>query len=243
MESNSIVFLLLVGAIGIILLSANASGDKSMIPQWIKNNAKWWSEGKIGENDYILSLQYLVSQGIIKIPITEVTASTTSLSDDDRAMSFVVRIEEKEELTFDTFSKFNQFGQTTAGEFSTGSTNAPKSSANQQFGTGDTNVPKGLGGPQFQLESLPSKDKKEFYKIVARYINAGAKPEPIDVNIDLVAGDGSVIQTLKYAKCEISAYWAAVNDNKEQYRLGNIEGPEIREFTNFLCQGYSINVP
>ena len=93
MESNSIVFLLLVGAIGIILLSANASGDKSVIPQWIKNNAKWWSEGKIGENDYILALQYLVSQGIIKIPITEVTASTTSLSDDDRAMSFVVRIE------------------------------------------------------------------------------------------------------------------------------------------------------
>ena len=57
---------------GIIGLSINASGEKSIIPEWIKNNAKWWSEGTITEADYISGLQYLITQGVIKIPIKEV---------------------------------------------------------------------------------------------------------------------------------------------------------------------------
>lgn len=37
------------------------------IPSWIKNNAKWWAEGTISDNDYIQGLQYLISQGILKV--------------------------------------------------------------------------------------------------------------------------------------------------------------------------------
>ncbi|MBM2852589.1 MAG: peptidase [Candidatus Nitrosotenuis sp.] len=40
------------------------------IPSWIKNNAKWWAEGKIGDSDFISGIQYLISQKIIKIPPT-----------------------------------------------------------------------------------------------------------------------------------------------------------------------------
>jgi len=37
------------------------------IPQWVRDNAKWWSEGLITDEDYINGLQYLITQGILKI--------------------------------------------------------------------------------------------------------------------------------------------------------------------------------
>ncbi len=37
------------------------------IPDWIKNNAKWWADGLITDQDYIKGLQYLISQGILKV--------------------------------------------------------------------------------------------------------------------------------------------------------------------------------
>ena len=37
------------------------------IPKWIRDNAKWWSEGLITDQDYINGLQYLISQGILKV--------------------------------------------------------------------------------------------------------------------------------------------------------------------------------
>ncbi|MFY9300146.1 MAG: peptidase [Candidatus Nitrosotenuis sp.] len=38
------------------------------IPSWIKNNAKWWSEGTIGDSDFVQGIQYLIKQKIMKIP-------------------------------------------------------------------------------------------------------------------------------------------------------------------------------
>ncbi|MDE1725632.1 MAG: hypothetical protein KGH89_00005, partial [Thaumarchaeota archaeon] len=40
------------------------------IPSWIKNNAKWWSEGSMGDSDFAKGMQYLVQQGIITVPPT-----------------------------------------------------------------------------------------------------------------------------------------------------------------------------
>jgi hypothetical protein len=37
------------------------------IPDWIKNNAKWWAENKIPDEDFVKSIQYLVKKGIIVI--------------------------------------------------------------------------------------------------------------------------------------------------------------------------------
>ena len=40
---------------------------KLPIPSWIKMNAKWWSEGKISDVEYVTGIEYLVNQGIIKL--------------------------------------------------------------------------------------------------------------------------------------------------------------------------------
>ena len=40
------------------------------IPQWVKNNAEWWAEGQIPDSDFVSGIQYLINQGIMKIPET-----------------------------------------------------------------------------------------------------------------------------------------------------------------------------
>ena len=54
---------------GEILWDYEASADTGSleIPQWIRDNAKWWSEGLITDQDYINGLQFLIQKGVIKV--------------------------------------------------------------------------------------------------------------------------------------------------------------------------------
>jgi hypothetical protein len=38
------------------------------IPPWVKNTAKWWSEGSIGDDGFLRGIEYLTDKEIIKIP-------------------------------------------------------------------------------------------------------------------------------------------------------------------------------
>jgi len=40
------------------------------IPEWIKNNAGWWSDDLITEKEFIDGLQWLISNGIIQVTET-----------------------------------------------------------------------------------------------------------------------------------------------------------------------------
>jgi hypothetical protein len=48
------------------------------IPIWVKNNAKWWSEGTIVDSDFVSGIQYLINQGIMKIPPTTSGSGTAT---------------------------------------------------------------------------------------------------------------------------------------------------------------------
>jgi tetratricopeptide (TPR) repeat protein len=37
------------------------------VPEWIKNNAKWWADGQITEEDFIKGIEHLAKIGIIKV--------------------------------------------------------------------------------------------------------------------------------------------------------------------------------
>ena len=52
---------------GEVLWNNSSVKTSSMIPDWIRNNAKWWADGLITDEDYIKGLQYLISQGILKV--------------------------------------------------------------------------------------------------------------------------------------------------------------------------------
>ncbi|MEM4253504.1 MAG: peptidase, partial [Candidatus Nitrosotenuis sp.] len=47
------------------------------IPSWIKNNAKWWADGSIGDKDFVNGIQYLIQQGVMKVPPTQSGTSTS----------------------------------------------------------------------------------------------------------------------------------------------------------------------
>lgn len=205
----------------------NAFASDSSIPDWVKNNAKWWSDGTIGESEYVTGLQYLISQGIINIPkpITEVIATDVNLGDDERAKSFIVTFSGGDyfgsELKIYTFSKFLHFSDAISGT---------AVSPNSQFSA----------TPQFTLESLPSKDKKEFYSLINEYTKPGRAPEPFEVVVDVVTGDGTVIQSWSYRDCDVVDYATYLDEDKDVYRFSNTDEAEIRDISVFSCSGFSL---
>jgi hypothetical protein len=40
---------------------------KMKVPDWVKNNAKWWSDGQIDDNAFVQGVQYLVKEKIINV--------------------------------------------------------------------------------------------------------------------------------------------------------------------------------
>jgi len=38
------------------------------VPSWIKNNAKWWAEGQIGDSDFVSGIQFMIKENIMVIP-------------------------------------------------------------------------------------------------------------------------------------------------------------------------------
>lgn len=56
-------------------LSASVKGETIVIPGWIKNNARWFADGSIGESDFTKGIEYMIKEGIMKIPNLPPTAS------------------------------------------------------------------------------------------------------------------------------------------------------------------------
>jgi type VI protein secretion system component Hcp len=66
--TNGIQYMIKEGIMKIPNLPAPASGvAETKVPEWIKNNAKWWSEGSITDDDFVKGIQYLVEKGIIRV--------------------------------------------------------------------------------------------------------------------------------------------------------------------------------
>ena len=211
------------------------------IPQWIKNNAKWWSEGTITDADFLKGIQYLIQQGIIQVPIStpvaQVTATNGNPGDNDRVMSIVVHFKNignvpssmNQEFTINSFQRIYEFGQTSTGYSNVGTTKTVTQT------------------PEFQLYDLPSKDKAQFYQLVNVAIgqsNVGTESKAtFDVLIDLFTGDGTLLHTLDYTKCNIDTYFVTTNGDKTDYRMASEDQAEHREATNFICQGYHLDFP
>ena len=54
-----------------------------LVPDWVKNNAKWWSEDLIGETDFINGIKYLIQKQIMSIDNKKILGKV-SLEDWDR---------------------------------------------------------------------------------------------------------------------------------------------------------------
>lgn len=68
----AIVLIVLVVVIIILIFSiqtaiAQEQSESQEIPYWVKNNAKWWSQGLITDSDHVAGIQYLLRNGIMPI--------------------------------------------------------------------------------------------------------------------------------------------------------------------------------
>ena len=53
--------------------------EESTIPFWVKNNAKWWSDDKISDNDFISGIQYLIKNKIINVKSENVKENSSDI--------------------------------------------------------------------------------------------------------------------------------------------------------------------
>lgn len=94
---------------------------------------------------------------------------------------------------------------------------------------------------EFTMETLPSKDKAFYYKLISDYINPGKKPEPMDFTFDLVTGDGSVLQSWKYADCQLKDFRIKLRDNLLYFAMSGLKGAtDISDVASFRCNGFSV---
>jgi len=95
--------------------------------------------------------------------------------------------------------------------------------------------------PKFYLESLPNKDNEWYYQLMSKYINAGKIPEPFDVTVDVLVGDGTTLQSLEYKKCQVLEYKTYLEDSLFLRKFTNKFEKEFRDRTIFQCVGYAFD--
>ncbi|MDX1441080.1 MAG: peptidase [Nitrosopumilaceae archaeon] len=66
---KTITIIAAVLLVGSITNFANAE----QVPAWIKNNAGWWADGTITESEFVLGIEFLIKDGIIQVPPTQVS--------------------------------------------------------------------------------------------------------------------------------------------------------------------------
>ena len=101
------------------------------------------------------------------------------------------------------------------------------------------------GENNFLLESVPSLDKKEFYVFIKDSLDNRniLDIDKINIDIDIYSGNGKLIETLVYNKCELDEYFVHAVDSLGKIQF--IEGDgriEIREVTKFACQSFTISL-
>jgi len=102
------------------------------------------------------------------------------------------------------------------------------------------------GEGNFLLESVPSLDKKEFYEFIKDSLdrqNNIIDRELINIDVDIYSGNGKLIETLEYKKCELDEYFVHSVDSLG--KISFIEGEdaiEIREVTKLKCDSFTISL-
>ena len=70
MQKTAILCAVIISIIATsLIISLQASGQNYNIPSWIKNNARWWADGQVGDADFINGLQWLIKQKILIVPL------------------------------------------------------------------------------------------------------------------------------------------------------------------------------
>ena len=64
-----------ITTLGVILFAAStlSYANAEEVPSWVKSNAGWWADGTISESDFLMGIEYMVTDGILVVPPTAVS--------------------------------------------------------------------------------------------------------------------------------------------------------------------------
>jgi len=66
----------LISAILIAGAAEQSTAAKKMnVPGWIKNNAGWWANNQITDEDFVLGIEFLIKEGTMKVPSAQVASA------------------------------------------------------------------------------------------------------------------------------------------------------------------------
>ena len=63
--------------VAILLVASTASYAYAEVPAWVKSNAGWWAEGTISDGEFLSGIEFLVKDGIIAVPPTNISSETS----------------------------------------------------------------------------------------------------------------------------------------------------------------------
>ena len=72
------------------IIESQTISSTEFVPDWVKNNAKWWSEDLIEDTDFVNGIEYLIKKQIIsidnkkilgKVPLEDIRFSPSWLID------------------------------------------------------------------------------------------------------------------------------------------------------------------
>lgn len=92
------------------------------------------------------------------------------------------------------------------------------------------------------MNSLPSPDKQPVYEVVERYLDHQYAIPDFFVDVEILTGNGDVLQTWKYEKCKIVDYVVYNNTSKTQYNFSGTDGIEIRDRMVLSCSSQRLEV-
>ena len=103
-----------------LIVSLQASGQSYNIPTWIKNNAKWWSEGQIGDSDFISGIKYLIENNILLIDESKQDNDNSLAKEYDQTVEFAIKLQEENarlESEMDALRQDRDYWKNLAGDY------------------------------------------------------------------------------------------------------------------------------
>ena len=68
-----------VTLMAVLLLAVTSTASAyAEIPNWVKSNAGWWADGTITDGEFVSSVEFLISEGLIVVPPTTVSSETSA---------------------------------------------------------------------------------------------------------------------------------------------------------------------
>ena len=67
--------ILVASLVGVMLIPNAFAVD--VVPDWIKNNAGWWTDGEIDDQTFVNGIQFLIKEEIIQVSDTASTSNNS----------------------------------------------------------------------------------------------------------------------------------------------------------------------